>query len=87
MKIKLTTEISTSSYGQLMFVIDDNPVDYYQGLKAIRKQYTLSVKQLSEICGVSASAVESWEQGRRSPSKPATMLLAAWLEKQKGEGK
>lgn len=81
MKIKLTTETSTSSYGQPMFVIDGDPVDYYLGIKAIRKQHGLSTKQLSEICGVSPRTVEDWEQDRRSPSKSAMMLLAAWLEK------
>ena len=50
-------------------------------IKAIRKQGGLSTKQLAEICGVSARTVEDWEQGRRSPSKSAMMLLAAWLEK------
>lgn len=79
MKIKLTTQASTSSYSQPMFVIDDNPVDYYQGIKAIRKQYSLSVKQLSEICGVSPRTIEGWEQGRPMP-KPAMMLLKSWLK-------
>lgn len=82
MNIKLTTETSTSSYGQLMFVIDGNPVDYYQGIKAVRTKYGLNTKTLGEICGTSSRTVEDWEQTRRTPSKPAMMLLAAWLEKQ-----
>lgn len=82
MNIKLTTETSTSSYGQRMFVIDGNPVDYYQGIKAVRTKYGLNTKALGEICGASSRTVEDWEQQRRTPSKPAMMLLAAWLEKQ-----
>ena len=87
MKIKLTTETSTSSYGQPMFVIDGDPVDYYRGIKALRKQEGLSTKQLAEICGVSARTVEDWEQGRRSPSKSAMMLLAAWLKEKENKMK
>lgn len=81
MNIKLTTETSTSSYGQRMFVVDGDPVDYYQGIRAVRTKYNLNTKTLGEICGVSARTVEGWEQGR-PVSKPAMMLLAAWLEKQ-----
>ena len=49
-------------------------------IKAVRKQHGLSRKNLAEICGVSARTVESWEQGRFAPSRPAMMLLAAWLK-------
>ena len=49
-------------------------------LKAIRSKYGLSRKQLAEICGVSARTVESWEQGLRSPSRSAMMLLKSWLK-------
>ena len=49
-------------------------------LKAIRLKHGLSRKKLGEICGVSARTVESWEQGLRSPSKSAMMLLKACLK-------
>ena len=51
-------------------------------IKAVRKQHGLSASQLGGICGVSPRTVEDWEQGRYTPSKPAAMLLKAWLEKQ-----
>ena len=49
-------------------------------LKAIRLKHGLSRKKLGEICGVSARTVESWEQGLRSPSRSAMMLLQSWLK-------
>jgi putative transcriptional regulator len=49
-------------------------------LKAIRTKYSLKTKNLAEICGVSVRTVENWEQGRRSPSKPAMKLLKSWLK-------
>lgn len=78
MKITLTL----GNEGTPFFRVDSVLVETPAGLKAIRKQDGLSTKQLAEICGVSARTVEDWEQGRRSPSKSAMMLLAAWLEKQ-----
>lgn len=83
MKIKLTTQASTSSYGQPMFVIDDNAVDYDQGIRAVRSKYGLNTKELGEICGVSSRTVEDWEQIRRIPSKPSMLLLAVWIDSQK----
>ena len=49
-------------------------------LKAVRARYGLKTKNLAEICGVSVRTVENWEQGRRSPSKPAMMLLKSWIK-------
>ena len=77
MKITLTLGDSGRPY----FRIDSQLVEPKDGLKAIREKYTLTRKSLGNLCGVGARTVESWEQGRYTPSKPATMLLAAWLEK------
>ena len=49
-------------------------------IKAVRYKYGLKTKDLAEICGVSVRSVENWEQGRRSMSKPAIMLLKSWLK-------
>lgn len=51
-------------------------------MKNTRKDLGLNTAQIGEICGVSKRTVEDWEQNRFFPSKPAMMLLTAWLEKQ-----
>ena len=80
MEITLTLNSSASSYDQPVFKIDGQLADYSYGFKAVRKKYNMNTKALGEICGVSPRSVEGWEQGRRSPSKPAMMLLKSWLK-------
>ena len=77
MKITLTL----GEKGRPFFRVDSVLVETPAGLKAIREKYKLSRENLSDICGASSERiVESWEQGRRNPSKPAMMLLKAWLK-------
>jgi DNA-binding transcriptional regulator YiaG len=74
--MKLTTDHSASSYGIPIFVDDDNnPLDYADGLRQLRKAKGWSVADLAEQVGVSARTVEGWEQGRL-PSKPALIILS-----------
>lgn len=51
-------------------------------MKEKRKILGMNTAQVGEICGVSKRTVEDWEQNRFFPSKPAMMLLAAWLKEQ-----
>lgn len=85
MKITLTI----GDKGLPFFRVDSVLVETKTGLKAIREKYKLSREGLSDICGASSERiVESWEQGRFIPSKPAMMLLKAWLkEKEKQRNK
>lgn len=63
--MKITTDHSSSSYGIPVILDDDgNPMDYAQGVKAVRCRLGLSTSQLGEACGASRRTVEGWEQGR-----------------------
>lgn len=74
--MKLTTDHSMSSYGIPIFVDDgNNPLDYADGLRHLRKAKGWSVADLADQVGVSARTVEGWEQGRM-PSKPALIILS-----------
>ncbi len=80
MKIKLTTNHSQSSYGIPIFIdAKNNPLDYADGVRQIRKNRNLTVSDLAAHCGVSPRTVEGWEQGRL-PSKPALLLIQALVE-------
>jgi len=80
MKPTPTIAHSTSSYGIPVFVDRDTnqPLDYAQGVRLLRRSLGLSVWELAEHCGVSPRTVEGWEQGRL-PSKPALLLMARLL--------
>jgi len=82
MNIKLTTNHTTSSYGIPAFVDRDTnqPLDYAQGVRQLRRSMGLSVRDLAKHCGVSPRTVEGWEQGRL-PSKPALLLMVRLLER------
>jgi DNA-binding XRE family transcriptional regulator len=79
--MKLTTEHSRSSYGMPIFHDDEgNVMEYYDGLKKLRKLKSWSRKDLADICGVSPRTIQNWEQGRNMPSKPALLLLQKYLD-------
>ncbi len=52
-------------------------------IKQTRKEMKLSTAEFGELAGVGARTVESWEQGRRKPSKAAQMLLNKLVKKGK----
>lgn len=57
-------------------------VPYPAGLKQLRKERGWkTVGPVAEITGASPRTVESWEQGRHMPTKPALLLLMAALDK------
>ncbi len=44
-------------------------------VKRIREQYALSQSEFAAMLGISIKTVQNWEQGRRSPRGPASVLL------------
>ena len=44
-------------------------------IKKLRNAKKLSVREFAEKIGVSPRTVEAWEQGARTPSAPAQMLM------------
>lgn len=49
-------------------------------IRNARAKLNLSRKALAELCGVSARTITAWEQGWRSPSRAALILLERALE-------
>ena len=45
-------------------------------VKQFRKSLKLNTKDFGKLVGVSCRTVESWEQGLRTPSKSAKMMMA-----------
>ena len=45
-------------------------------IKELRKQNSMSQKQLAEICNVHQTAVSQWEKGRTQPDRESLKLLA-----------
>jgi DNA-binding transcriptional regulator YiaG len=72
--MQVTTDHSTSSYGQPVILADDGSVmDYAPGIKAIRAHLGMTTQQLADAVGVSRRTVEGWEMGRM----PSTLALRA----------
>jgi putative transcriptional regulator len=44
-------------------------------VQRIRAAYNLSQSEFARLMGVSVSTLQNWEQGRRSPQGPASVLL------------
>ena len=42
---------------------------------AIRKKLKLSQQKFAQLLGISENTLQNWEQGRRSPTGPAQVLL------------
>ena len=77
--MKLTTNHIDSNHGMPIFVDDENnPLDYANGIRRLRKLKDWSIKDLADKCGVSPRTVEGWEQGR-TPSKSVLLLLQKLL--------
>lgn len=48
-------------------------------IRQLRETHNLTMSELGTRLGVSSRTVESWEQGRRNPSKTTIMLIANTL--------
>lgn len=58
---------------------DGHPCDYGPGMKLVRKQLKMTVREFANACGISHRTAEGWEQGRVPPA--ATLnLLGLWLD-------
>ena len=44
-------------------------------IQRIRARYNLSQSEFARLIGISVSTLQNWEQGRRSPQGPASVLL------------
>jgi putative transcriptional regulator len=44
-------------------------------IQRIRAGYNLSQSEFARLIGVSVNTLQNWEQGRRSPQGPASVLL------------
>lgn len=63
-QITITTAHPASSYGVPVILLDGEPVDYVEGVTAVRERLNLTHAQLAEKCGVSPRTAEAWAQGR-----------------------
>lgn len=54
-------------------------VDWSVRLVAMREQMGLTQREFAALVGVSSKTLENWEQGRRSPTGPAGVLLTVLL--------
>ena len=80
----VTTEHPRSSYGVPVIQDDSgNPMDYAEGVKAVRKHLGLNVASLAGECGVSPRTVEGWEQGRRMPDAAALNIMSTLVRRQR----
>jgi DNA-binding XRE family transcriptional regulator len=63
--LRLAPDHPQSSYGIPVFVDrGNNPLDYADGVRMLRRMMGWSVEELGERCGVSPRTVQGWEQGR-----------------------
>jgi len=49
--------------------------------RGVRERFTLTGRQLGDICGVSQKAVYQWEGGERDMQRPTLKLIWNWLER------
>lgn len=62
--LELTTAHSASSYGQPVFVLNGELIEYAEGVKSLRELKGWSVAEMAGHMGASKRTVEGWEQGR-----------------------
>lgn len=77
--MKITCHHPASSCGMPVILgYHGEIMDYGPGVKMVRRQLKMTVRELADACGVSHRTVEGWEQGRVPPA--ATLnLLGVWL--------
>lgn len=80
--MKITTEHATSSYG-IPVILDDTgqPMDCAPGLKAVRAQLGLTMKQAAEAVNANPRSWEAWEYGRFPVPTAALNVLSVMLKK------
>lgn len=72
----ITTSHPASSYGLPVILTDGGePLDYADGIRAIRDRLGWTTAEMASRAGVSPRTVEGWEQGRL-PSAAALLALA-----------
>jgi DNA-binding transcriptional regulator YiaG len=80
--MKVTTDHSSSSYGQPVILDDENNIlDYSDGVKAVRNKLKMNTTQLGDVLNVSSRTVEDWEQGRRMPNAASLNMMGILLKK------
>lgn len=57
-----------------------NRQDYSSLIRDVRKRMGLNTREFGVLIGVSGRTIEGWEQGRRSPSKSALLLIKKIME-------
>ena len=57
-----------------MITIDMNATG--KKLKEMRKRYGMTIKQIQEVCGISAAAVCKWQNGQAIPSLDNLLILS-----------
>lgn len=63
--MKITTDHPASSYGVPVILDDEGrPMDYPEGVAAVRERLGLTQAELAAKCGVSRRTVEGWALGR-----------------------
>ncbi len=78
--MKLTTDHPMPSYNMPIFVDDNNnPIDYADAIRQLRKSKDWSTKDLADKLGTSHRTVEGWETGRL-PGKQSLILIKNILE-------
>jgi DNA-binding XRE family transcriptional regulator len=74
MSLNITTDHPASSYGLPVFIINNQAIDYADGVKLFRQLNKLSTRDLAKLCGVSPRTVEGWEQGRPVPAAALNVM-------------
>jgi DNA-binding transcriptional regulator YiaG len=74
--MRLTTNHPTSSYLMPVFVDSkNNPIDYKDAIKILRKKNNLTTEEFGDKLGVEPQTVRGWECGIRMPAKSVLLLI------------
>ncbi len=62
-----------------------NRQDFVNLVRNARKRTGLNTTNFGALIGVSGRTIEDWEQGRRTPGKPALLLITKLLKESQGQ--